>query len=82
MTITQIIFLALVYTGVGTILIGIVNLFYWIKEKIQQNKELDEEDIDLITQRVKIEVMKALQQIETINVNGTEYKITVKEDSK
>lgn len=82
MTITQIIFLALVYTGVGTILIGIINLFYWIKEKIQQKKELDEEDIDLITQRVKIEVMKALQHIETINVNGTEYKITVKEDSK
>ena len=82
MTITQIIFLALVYTGVGTILIGIVNLIFWIKEKIQQSKEIDEEDIDLITQRVKIEVMKALQQIETINVNGTEYKITVKEDSK
>lgn len=62
MTFTQLFFIALVYTGAGTIIYGLFSFFYWLKETISEKKLYDEEQIELIVQKAKLETLKELRK--------------------
>lgn len=63
MTFTQqLLLMTLVYTGAGTIIYGLFGIFYWIKNRLEEKREFDEEQIELIVQKAKFQTLKELEK--------------------
>ena len=64
MTAIQILFMILTYIGAGTIVYFTIMFFIWIKETISEKRLYDEEQIELIVQKAKLETLKELREAE------------------
>lgn len=62
MTFTQILFIGLAYTGAGTVIYGFFSFILWIKGLAQERKLYDEEQIELIVQKAKLQIIKELEE--------------------
>ena len=75
MTFTQFFLMALMYIGAGTIILLFFNLIFWIKEKLTEKRLYDEEQIDLIVQRAKLQTIKELKDHLTVDEKQLDERI-------